>query len=292
MLHVQKQNNQAFLKHFAYRRLVKKFAQRLREHLTQIDPQEIPTGYARIGNCAIIKPRNILSSEKQVGDAIRKILPWAKAVILQKNTLDITRRPLGKVISGKLDLPVIHKELRTRFVLNPLTITFSPGNHGERERLLEEVKTGTIVDMFACIGNLSLPLSTRNNTRAIAIEISPYTFEHLKASAKINKTRQFYPILGDSRIVAPQNKADIILMGFFQWNKTHLRAAKRVLKNTGRIYLHYISPYEKDLKNTKVERILEQVKQIGLTVRDYTTRIVKPYSRGHHHDVIVLDVKK
>ncbi len=271
---------------------MKKFAQKLQELLPHIDSKEIPTGYARIGNCAIIKPRYQLSDERQIGNAMRKILPWAEAIIIQNNTLDITRRPRGKVISGMLDLPTVHKELHTKFVLNPLTITFSPGNHGERERLLTEIKTGTIIDMFACIGNLSLPLATINKTRTIAIEISPYTYEYLKASARINKTHTFYPILGDSRIVAPRNKADVVLMGFFQWDDSHLKAAKRALKNKGRIYLHFIAPYEKDLRITKTEEILEQVDQIGLRVNNYTTRIVKPYSKGHHHCVVIMNVKK
>ncbi len=271
---------------------MKKFVQKLQKLLPQIDPKEIPTGYARIGNCVIIKPRYQLSDEKQIGNAIRRVLPWAEAVIVQRDTLDITRRPRGKVISGRLNLPIIHRELHTKFVLNPLTITFSPGNHGERERLLKEIKGGTIIDMFACIGNLSLPVATINHTRTIAIEISPYTFEYLKASVRINKSQTFHPILGDSRIVAPKSKADVILMGFFEWGESHLKAAKRALKEKGKIYLHFIAPYEADLRSNKVEKILAQAEKIGLTVKDYSTRIVKPYSKGHQHCVIILDGRK
>ena len=44
-----------------------------------------------------------------------------------------------------------------------LKLTFSSGNHTERQRLINIVEEGEkIIDMFACVGNLSIPISVHH----------------------------------------------------------------------------------------------------------------------------------
>ncbi len=266
------------------------FKERLLSVCPDLPKELIPKGYYRLGNVIILRSRKKWDMfTDKIGNCILSLFPWARAVIIQIDTEGVYRRPVSKLIAGNLEIPLIHKELGTYFVLDPLKITFSPGNHYERELLLHEIKNGVVVDMFACVGNLSMPLSVINNVKVYGVEISPYTFDFLVSTVKKNQVRTRYvPILGDNRKVTPVNVADYVLMGYFGWDLSQLRSALRALRSgKGVVYSHYLVPRGSDVASI----FINAVNSLSAEVIDLEVRKVKSFSPRKVHYVIIANIQ-
>lgn len=87
-----------------------------------------------------------------------------------------TRKPDYELLYGN-DTITVHVENGVKYKLDVARIMFSPANVKERVRMAEVAKPGElVVDMFAGIGHLSLPMTVHKGARVIAIEKDPYTF--------------------------------------------------------------------------------------------------------------------
>ncbi|MFW9851930.1 MAG: class I SAM-dependent methyltransferase family protein [Candidatus Thorarchaeota archaeon] len=214
-----------------------------------IDPSlldKIPSGYSVIGDIAIFHHINedLNSIKKHIGDLIIQFDPQVSVVIEQIETKSVYRKPVIKYIAGEKRTLTIHKEYNTLFHIDVSKITFSPGNKGERGFLINAVKNGEIIcDMFACIGNLSLPIVVNNpNITVYGIEANKDAFDFLKKNIKENDVQgRYYPVFGDNRVKTPEGIANRVIMGFFESDIVQFTKAVDAIQDEGLIHYHFTS---------------------------------------------------
>ena len=238
--------------------------------------------YSIIGHVAIVHLTGEVSRE-----AIERILenPRVKTVIGRIGSFGEKRIIRSVLLAGEPKTITEHKELSTRFILDAARITFSPGNHAERKRLIEIVEDGeNILDMFAAVGNLSMPVAKHRRVNVIGIEICGYTYNFLLKTIERNKLSNYTAVLGDSRRSSPIRRADRVFLGFFELDEMHIKAALRALRGIGYLHIHLLAR-----KGREEERIEEFLERHKIEPLDYTRRVVKSYSPAYNH--IVVDVK-
>ena len=204
----------------------------------------LPHSYKRVGHVALVNlPDPLIPFKELIGQQLLSFLhPSIRTVARFVKPIDgVTRQPSVEWLAGDPDFETVHTEHGTIFVLNPTEIMLSAGNHNERKRLVEFVQALSsqdlvILDMFTCIGNLTLPLINHtSSTKFIFLEINPIAVRYLRKSLeknKINPSR--YSILeGDNRLTCPANVADVVIMGYFGIDFTQLQCALNSL-NTKR----------------------------------------------------------
>ena len=155
----------------------------------------IPHRWWFVGDVLITTiPEELLEYRNDVGRAFLQLEPKRARTVLGKTgpTKGITREPNFEHLAGDKNTETVHKELGCLFKIDAAKLTFSPGNHFERKRMIDTVKKGEfIVDMFSCVGNLSLPIAVHKSPKKIiAAEINPYAFKYLEEN--IQRRRRSY----------------------------------------------------------------------------------------------------
>jgi len=242
--------------------------------------------YAIIGHVALvyIPSPDRRPSEEELERILRN--PKVKTVLGRIGSFGLKRRVKSVILAGEPKTITIHKELSTYFVLDVARITFSPGNHFERKRLIEIVEDGErILDMFAAVGNLSMPVAKHRKVEVIGIEICGYTYGFLLRTIRKNRLKNYLAVLGDSRLSSPTRRADRVFMGFFELDERHVLAAARALRSKGRLHMHMLA--EKRREEEEIEKFLERRQRI-IDVIEYSRRVVKSYSPRLNH--VVIDV--
>jgi tRNA wybutosine-synthesizing protein 2 len=237
------------------------FYKNLLGEVTGVIPSELmenlPRAYKKIGQIALIKLHKDLMSYKQVlGESILKIVSSSgitSVAEIQKEIVGIYRTPSIQIIAGEKKSITIHKELGCKFKLNVNNLMFSAGNHGERTRLIKwisKLKNQSVInrpihvlDMFSCVGNLSLPIAVNiKDVFVVAIELNSEAVSYLNQTVELNKfpsENRFTVIEGDNREECPKNWADIVILGYFGIDKSHLYPALRSLRsNIGWLLIH------------------------------------------------------
>ncbi|MHA1302288.1 MAG: class I SAM-dependent methyltransferase [Candidatus Heimdallarchaeaceae archaeon] len=276
-----------------------KIKSQLQEVLEGIIPNnlldKIPTGYAITGDIAIVRfrTRDIDRYKEVIGEAIINADPRVKVVVEQLDTKTIFRKPMIKHVAGEKRTQTIHKEFGTLFHIDIAKLTFSPGNKREREFLINNVKENeTIVDMFACVGNLSLAIAVQHPTAKIfAVEKNPEAFHYLIKNIKINKVEErYYPILGDNREKTPEDIASRVLMGYFGIDTKQLYCAVKAIRERG--WIHYHALVSRDSIN-KVERYIKKMsEEIIFRIIEMQTRTVKKFSPRKIHLCLDIFIEK
>ena len=230
--------------------------------------------FKRLGHCILLQGISKQEALKR-GSTLLKQHAWAKSVYYLSEIKGIERKPKVEWLLGEQQPLVTHKELNTYFIFDLRKVMFSPGNHAERQRLIMEVPSNsTVVDMFCAIGNLSLPLAVnRKDVHVIGIEISPETFHYLLVSIQKNKLQdRFKAIKGDNRLLTPKNVADVVLMGFFNWDERQLEVAINALKDqNGIIYLHHT------IKGNTPPKVIPEIVQRIASRKNAKITLLKAY---------------
>ncbi|MGQ4891392.1 MAG: class I SAM-dependent methyltransferase [Candidatus Njordarchaeia archaeon] len=270
--------------------LMKKLAQAIPDKCLNALPSRFPI----IGDATIIYLNECLEPYKEaIGKAILEVLPRVKSVWVRKGeTRGVFREPTLECISGSCDPIIFHRELNTIFMIDISRLTFSPGNRGEREKLTRIIKPNEIViDMFACCGNLSLPIAVNCKPRMIfGIEINPYAYGFLIDNIRINNVSERYvAILGDNKISTLEKVADHVLMGFFNIDDNQLEAGLKAIKEDGGIIHYHFIAYKKAVKK-KVDEILEKVQGLGFFCDLLCVDKVKSYAPNVLHYVARIEI--
>lgn len=239
--------------------------------------EKLPSGYAIIGDIAIFRGMSteLEPYKKIIGELIIDLDPKIKVVIEQKDTKSIYRKPLISHIAGEKRTKTIHKEFNTIFHIDVSQITFSPGNKEERGYLTKIVQNNEIIcDMFACIGNLSLPIVVNNpNTMVYGIEANKRAFELLQKNIRENDVQgKYFALFGDNREKTPEEIADRVLMGCFEIDQLQLEKAFKAIKDCGWIHYHLKSErnnvdkikeaFKKSIKNTTYKAEIKEVRKV------------------------------
>jgi len=246
------------------------------------------SGWELLGNTIILKLPEELDAEKgTIGEAILELQPRAKTVLNRRAIKGIFREPEVEVIAGN-GTETVHKEHGCVFKLDPTKVMFSLGNLEERRRMCKMAGEGeVVVDMFAGIGQLSIPLARHSKPENVyMIEKNPTAYNYLEENIRLNRLENASPILGDCREVAPSNAADRVIMGYFLETERYLEAGLRTLRGEGGRMHYHILCTEAELP-AKEQYIEDASSARGLTV-EVKKRVVKSYAPLVYHYVFDL----
>jgi len=146
--------------------------------------------------------------------------------------------------------------------------------------------------MFACIGNLSLPIVTNNpSVQCYGVEINSEAFSFLNRNLVENQVEErYFPILGDNRNKTPIRIATRVLMGYFGIDNSQFCKAKDAIKENG--WIHYHELVERGLVEQVKQKIEGLTKTVNSEVTIEKTRFVKKFSPRLVHICFDLFVNK
>ncbi len=256
------------------------------------DSSALPSGYHLIGHVALLRLNDTLQKYAQaIGEATIRYDKRIKTVAVRTGeTTGIERTPHYQVVAGLRNTETVHIENGVKYSLDPLRITFSGGNVGERIRMAKIVQDNeSVVDMFACVGQFSLPMA-RNGASVIAIEINPIAYQYLIHNVKINRLEdRVSPRLGDSRIVHPFKSADRVVMGYLHNTIEYLPAAIETISPEGGV-IHMHQALHPSVFDTIKATIVEMCRKAGYS-SVITAHRVKMYARCIEHVVFDIHLK-
>jgi len=253
----------------------------------------MPSGFHVVGHVALVHLSSALMEYAAfIGEATLDYNHRLKSVAVRTGpTIGIERRPAYKVVAGSRDTVTVHIENRIRFKFDPIRMTFSGGNKGERIDISRRIKPGEcVVDMFSCVGQFALHIAKRNNVNVIAIEINPEAYEFLVENIEMNEVEdKVTAVLGDCRIVHPTHVASRVIMGYLHDTETFLpHALETLVKEGGIIHMHK-AVSEKSLEEniTCITNICQKAGFASVV----KVRKIKNYSPGISHMVFDISVE-
>jgi len=256
---------------------------------------ELPSRYPMLGEAILLrlKPRS-MSYASLIGNAILNIVSKAKSVwVFVGKTYGVIRRPQIVCVAGDCNPIVTHKELKTTFRIDISRLTFSPGNSGERARLVEIMdKQDVIVDFFACCGNLSLPIATNKKPKKIyALEINSLAYSYLLENIRINRVSHIVqPFLMDNHYWNIFEIADHVLLGFLPApDRIQFELALKTISAEGGI-VHYHCVIRKEILTDEIRRLEKLANKVGYRVIKLEYQRVKGVAPKLDHFVIRLHV--
>ncbi len=264
-----------------------KFKLFLEKELQGVIPHGVPlpAGYYRLGHVVLValKP-DALRYANEIGHAILQYCKGARTVAIKTGpTAGITRQPSYRVVAGNPCTNTTHIENGVKFRLDPLQLTFSRGNKGERMKMAAEVDASeTVIDMFACVGQFTIPIAKIAGAQVVALEINPVAYEFLKENIELNGvTDRVRSILGDCRKTIPSRTADRIIMGYLHNTVAFLPAALTGLKpNGGLIHMHALVHDEDCSETHNTIKIVSKEHGYSTTI---VHRRIKKYSPRMDH---------
>jgi len=250
-------------------------------------------GWELIGDVLIINlPPELYPLRHEIGEFLLSFHPRARSVVVRRSIREELRYPEAEVIAGDRNTTTLHREHGCVFKLDPCKVMFSAGNMEERRRMAQLPARGEVVlDMFAGVGQLSIPLAKHASPRKVlAIEKRPETYEFLKENIRLNRLEHVMEAkLGDSLHLAPENFANRVLMGYFFSPERFLPKALAALKG-GEGVIHYHTLVAKEALDREGEALVKRIAELGYRARIEYRRIVKSYAPKRWHavyDVVV-----
>ena len=252
----------------------------------------LPKRWRRVGSIGILELHpEMLPWKAQIGKSYLEILTEFTTIIRKTGTTTTTiRKPAFEILAGQQNTVTLHKELRSKFWVDALKLTFSSGNHTERQRLINIVEEGeNVIDMFACVGNLSIPVSVHHpECKVIGIEINKYAYSFLEKNIKENKLiARYKAILGDNQEKTPKNYSDRVLMGFFELSQKQLKVAIASLKQDkgGIIHTHGLTTVKNPFDwRAQIKTIIEK-SYPNFEMKTAKKHVIKSVAPGVHHFV-------
>jgi tRNA wybutosine-synthesizing protein 2 len=250
---------------------------------------KIPKKWEKVGDVGIIKLHSELKNHsKKIGKIYAENLN-CKTILNDVGGIEGTfREPKTEIIYGKSETETIHKENNIRFKLDPQKIMFSSGNMDERIHMSKvSNETETVVDLFAGIGYFSIPMAVFSKPKKIfSCELNPVAYYYLCENIVLNNVTEIIePIEGDSRIFAPKNISDRVILGYIGNTHNFLQVAFECLKNkTGVIHYHDKFPDEK-IPERPIKKVESVSKKFKCEFRLIEYRKIKSYAPGISHYV-------
>ena len=256
----------------------------------------LPHSYKRVGHIAIINlHEKLLDYKTPIAQTMLELLhPPIKTIARFVKSIDgITRKPTLEWLAGEQNFETVHVEIGTKFCINPQELMLSAGNHFERKRLIDFISTLslpeiTVLDMFSCIGNLSLPLLNQvSKVRAIFLEINPVAVSYLKQSLVKNHIdpSRYDVYEGDNHTTTPSNVANVVLMGYFGIDVEQLKLALQALQTSapeGWLFIHDIGSLSAESTVLQTFKSLVQKNSIW-SLKDFQKHIVKSIGPSYEH---------
>jgi len=249
----------------------------------------LPKHWVQIGDVLILPLRQELEPYKhRIAEVYAEVL-GVKAVLRKGRIGGEFRETNYELLYGN-DTVTIHVENGIKYKLDAAKVMFSPANVKERVRMAEVARPGElVVDMFAGIGHLSLPMAVHGKARVIAIEKSPYTFRFLVENIELNRVQDRMTAYNiDNRDFPGKNIADRILMGYVVKTHEFIPKALSIAKDEAVIHYHNTVP-EKLMPEEPFKTFQETAREYGYEAEKLNELIIKRYAPGVWH--VVVDVR-
>ncbi len=266
---------------------------RIREILSKELPERLvrllPKRWVRIGDVLILPLRPELEPYKRrIAEVYAEVL-GVKTVLRKGRISGEFRETNYEVLYGG-DTVTVHVENGIKYKLDVARIMFSPANVKERVRMAKVAKPGElVVDMFAGIGHLSLPMAVHGGARVIAIEKSPYTFRFLIENIELNGVQDRMTAYNiDNRDFPGENIADRVLMGYVVTTHEFIPKALEIAKDEAIIHYHNTVP-ERLMPGEPFETFRRIAREHGYEAEKLNELVIKRYAPGVWH--VVVDVK-
>jgi len=263
-------------------RSFKKF---LADRLPGTDLSLLPPRAKMIGDVALVRIQERLSGqEKEIGRAVLEFYGQARTVLKINEITGMLRQPKAEYLAGEKRTETVHKEYGCLYSLDAAKLMFCLGNSLERVRTALRVRRWeTVVDMFAGIGQFSIPAAVISRPRAVhAVELNPEAYAYLVRNIELNKVGGLvHPHLGDCREIVPQSlsgTADRVIMGFLGGTQEALPAALTALRDVGGIIHFHELVERKHWLQQMLSIVKEQVESCGYSFKMIASREVKSYS--------------
>lgn len=280
-------------------KLKKKMKKSLKDNIPKDLIHLLPSRIPIIGYAAVIRLKSKLYPYgNEIGNSLISLNNKIESVwTFTGKTKGIRRIPQVKWLAGRKNPVVLHKEYRTLFSLDISRLTFSPGNAGERGKIAKMVKKNqTIVDLFACCGNLTLPAAVNNNIkRSWMIEINPLAYHYLIQNIYLNNLeKKAIPIREDNHHFNVKNVGDHVFLGILPHpDKKQLEIGIEAIKENGG-WLHYHTSVSKKKQEEKEveEKVIKTIKEKGYVIEEIKNEKIKGLSPNFNHIVVRVFLAK
>ncbi len=266
---------------------------RIREILSKELPAELlgklPKHWVQIGDVLILPLRPELEPYKhRIAEVYAQVL--GVKTVLRKGRIGGEFRETNYEVLYGSDTVTVHVENGIKYKLDVARIMFSPANVKERIRMAKVARPGElVVDMFAGIGHLSLPMAVHGKARVIAIEKSPYTFQFLVENIELNGVQDRMTAYNiDNRDFLGEDIADRVLMGYVVTTHEFIPKALSIAKDEAVIHYHNTVP-ERLMPKEPFETFRRIAKEHGYEAEKLNELIIKRYAPGVWH--VVVDVR-
>lgn len=265
----------------------------IKEMLSRKLPRELvsllPKHWVQIGDVLILPLREeLLPYKREIAEVYAQVLE-VKTVLRKGRILGELREPHYEVIYGD-DTVTVHRENGILYKLDAARIMFSPANVKERIRMAGIARPDElVVDMFAGIGHLSLPIAKHCGARVIAIEKNPYAFKFLVENIELNGVQDRMTAYNiDNREFPGEGIADRILMGYVIRTHEFIPKALQIAKDGAIIHYHNTVP-ERLMPGEPFQTFRRIAREHGYEAEKLNELVIKRYSPGVWH--VVVDVK-
>lgn len=256
----------------------------LAEHLRKM----LPRKWEMVGRSVVLKLNPVLLDYAfEIGRAYATALNAESAYVVLGRVKGKYRKPSLRLAYGKGG-ETVHRENGVDYVLDVASVMFSSSNHDERIRMSALDCTGeTIVDMFAGIGHLSMPIAVHGSpARIIASEADTDTFMYLKKTIAANRVSSIYTAVNADNRELEVADCDRIIMGYLEGTRDYLQKALSMGRKGTVIHFHEEVRHGME----DVWRRLIVDRYCSGRVRALSMRKVKGYSALSDHMALDLEV--
>lgn len=258
----------------------------LGKHLSSM----LPGKWEMIGDSVLIRlHRELEEHSAEVGRVYASVLRAKRVYAVTGRMQGRYRKPSVRLIYGE-EGETVHRENGVEYVLDVSRVMFSSANHDERMRMCSlECSGEVVVDMFAGIGHLSMPVAVHcAPRRIIAAEADPETFACLLKTVEANRVRAIYSPVNMDNMELGVRECDRIIMGYLDGTRGWLGKALSMSRNGTIIHFHeeVRRGREEEWRRLVVEKYCEG------TVRMLSMRRVKGYTALSDHMAMDLEVTR
>lgn len=247
-----------------------------------------------LGRVALVRvPLGFEVDLHSLAEEIMKRNTAVKTVLLIERVEGPFRLPVVRHLAGDTDTETVVKEEGIVYRLDAAKLMFSLGNSFERKRMHSLPRPGeTVVDMFAGVGQFTIPIAKSPASKVFAFEINPQAYRYLLDNIRINKVEEkVTPFNVDCRRAlehVPADAAERVVMGYLRGTADYFETALKLTKPDGAIiHFHELGDsYEGWSKLYQLCR--EKAEQTGYDITLVGKRGVKTFSPSTTHWVLDL----
>ncbi|MEM1943004.1 MAG: class I SAM-dependent methyltransferase family protein [Candidatus Caldarchaeum sp.] len=246
-----------------------------------------------LGHVALVRlPPGFVGSPEKIAENLLAKRPRVKTVVLIDGVEGPLRTPRVSGVFGESSAETVHRENGMVFKLDASRLMFSLGNSFERLRMMNLPGEGeTVVDMFAGVGQFTIPAAKSRAERVYSFEINHNAYDYLLQNICLNKVEdRVKPFCDDCRNAVKhglREAADRIIMGYLKGTLNFLPTALEVAKSEAVIHLHELArPVDGWAELYSRCKVL--ARELGRELKLDAWRVVKTYSAKMWHYVLDL----